>query len=306
MYSGEVRRRGQHIALTGACLVTLLGSSRFAAGDPITFVVQPPLVGRDLMVAERGSWELARKGPAPEHADDATLVLTTLAAVALHERLTAMVMLGHLWRTAELSAPTGDRVERSASGFGDITLLLSGVAYNGGLSTGELVVAPIAGVKFPTGAHDDSDHFGRLPQRLQVGTGALDIVAGAVASWRRAPWSAYAATTYLLRTRAHDFEAGDELRLDAAAHRCVAPWSGCDRSAQRLFAVVESHLTYQAADRGRLAPVESGGVRWYVAPGMRWQLGRHVLEVAVELPLLQPVDRHIDFVARAGYRFMVD
>jgi hypothetical protein len=69
---------------------------------------------------------------------------------------------------------------------------------------------------------------------------------------------------------------------------------------------METRVVWQDADEGLLAPEISGGTNWFAAPGLRLLAGRHAMEAAVELPLRQPADQHVDFIARVGYRILVD
>jgi hypothetical protein len=248
------------------------------------------------VVAERAKVEVANDGPSPEDADETTLVLTTMGAFAPHDRLTLMATLDVMWREAELSSPGGERVERSAGGLGDLTVLASS-PLRASLLGGAAALAPFAGLKVPTGADDESDMFGRLPQQLQVGTGAFDVPLGALATWRGSGLALFAAATYTIRTEANEFDAGDSLRGDLAAQRSLLRAGDFE-----LAAALESHAEWRAADRGRLAPAESGGLSWFGCPGLRARFGRHVIETAVELPITQPFDRHVDVVIRAGYR----
>jgi hypothetical protein len=162
-----------------------------------------------------------------------------------------------------------------------------------------------AGAKAPIGEDDESDPLGRLPQRFQVGTGAWDVVGGAMASWRGSALAADAAVGYAWRGEAHDFDAGDEVRSELSIRRCVAPWRCAERL--QLVAAAESRVVWQTADAGTRAPADTGGVSWYVAPGVQAVVARdHTFEAAVELPVMQPPDQHVAAVLRLGYRLVID
>lgn len=284
------------MSIAAVLLAALAGP---ATAGPLTFEIQPPLEGGEISITERAKLELATDGPAPEEADEITAVLTTMASAAPHDRITLAATIAVMWRGAELSSPAGDRVERTAGGLGDLTIYAAS-PLRGALGGGALVVAPYAGLKIPTGSDDESDGFGRLPQRLQVGTGAFDLPLGAIASWAHPEIALHTAATYAVRTEANEFDAGDSLRWDFAAHRSIARSGDLE-----LIAALETHALWRFADRGRLAPAESGGLSWYGAPGLLARLGRHAIEGAVEIPFVQPFDTHIDAVVRAGYRLEV-
>lgn len=275
--------------------VVLAGLAAPAAAAPITSHIQPPLPAGSIAVVERGSVEIATDGPAPEGADETTLVATTMVSAAPHRRVTLSAMFDYMWRNAELTAPGGARVDRTARGIGDLTLMASSPLE----VIAGVIAAPFAGIKVPTGHDDQTDAFGRLPQRLQVGTGAFDVPAGVLAYLTGEPWALYAAMTYTFRSEAHEFDAGDSLRWDVAAQRSL------DAAGVDLDVALESHIVWRAADRGTRAPAESGGVSWFLAPAMRGHLDRHALELAVEVPVVQPFDQHVDLVIRAGYRLEI-
>lgn len=268
-----------------------------ALGQPIAALVPSPLSAGSVALRQRGSVELATAGPAPEFAEETSLIATTMAAASVHARLTLAAQLDYVWRTAELSAPDGGRIHRTVSGWGDLNLVASSP-----VSIAEpLLMGPFLGIKLPTASDARSDAFGRLPQRLQVGTGAVDVPAGVLARWTRAGLDLYTVATYTLRTEANEFDAGDSFRWDLAAQRAFTP----PGAALVLEPCLETHVTWRAADRGRRAPVESGGMSWFVAPGLRGRYHRHALEGAIEFPLTQPFDQHVDLVMYLGYRWMM-
>jgi hypothetical protein len=279
------------------------------AADPVTFSTPPPPVDpRRATVTASGSLVRAPGGPAPENADETITSAVVTAMVHLANRLTVGVQVPYLDRRVSVDVPGGDQATRQTSGVGDVTAL-AGLTIKRWRTGGPDVVAVslIGSVKAPTGADDESDALGRLPQRFQVGTGAWDGMIGAAASYCAPPLEADLTVGYLHRTAAHDFDAGDELRGALSVRRCVAPW-GCFPSApRRLYGAVETRATWYARDRGRLAPAETGGPRWSVAPALQALLGRSdAIEAALEVPLVQPTDHHIAAIVHLGYRRMFE
>ena len=267
-----------------------------AGATPITFDAPLPLEDGQVAVGSQGSLVAAPDGPAPENADERVLSLSAVAMSALFPRLTLAVAVPWVDRRVEARGPRGDEIARRARGAGDVTTSLALTAFRGGA----WALAPFVSVKSPTAASDEVDDLGRLPQRLQVGTGAWDAAAGALVSWQAREVELDGALSYLLRTEAHDFDAGDEMRAELSARRAL-PGVG-----RRLVGALEGHLIWQDADRGPLAPAESGGASLYLCPGLQANLGRHTIDAAAEVPLAQPADRHVAIAARLGYRLVLD
>ena len=267
-----------------------------AWASPITFQAPLPLADGQVAVGSQGSLVAAPGGPSPENADERMMSIAAVAMSALFPRVTLAVAMPYVDRRVEADSPGGDPVARRARGAGDVTASLAVTAFR----RGPILVAPFLSVKTPTGASDERDELGRLPQRLQVGTGAWDAAAGALVSWQLPAVELDAALSYLLRTEAHDFDAGDEIRGELSARRAL-PGTG-----RRLVGALESHLIWQAADGGMRAPDTSGGASWYLCPGLQSNLGRHTIDAALEVPVVQPSDQHVALAARLGYRLLLD
>ena len=275
--------------------------------QPITFQAPLPLEEGQVAVASQGLLSEAPDGPAPENAHERTMSLAAVAMTALAPRITLAVTMPVVDRRVEARSPTGDSIERRARGAGDVTVSLALTALRqptaGG---GQRIAALYAAVKSPTGSSDDADQLGRLPQRLQLGTGAWDAAGGVMFTSCQPALELDLALSYLLRTEAHDFDAGDEIRGELSARRSLVPWGRGREVRRRLLGVLETRLVWQAADTGALAPMSSGGPTWVLAPGLQTMLGVHTIDAAVELPVVQPVDQHVAVAARLGYRILLD
>lgn len=285
-----VSRSAAAAVLFAVLLPTVAGAS------PLTFQAPLPLEDGQVAVGSQGSLVASPDGPAPEAADERILSVSAVAMSALFPRVTLAVAVPYIDRRVEARIPGGDEIARRARGAGDVTTSLALTA----LRRGALLAAPFFALKSPTGSSDEADDLGRLPQRFQVGTGAWDAAAGALVSWRADEVELDGALSYLLRSEAHDFDAGDELRAELSARRAL-PGAG-----RLLVGALETHVAWQAADRGPLAPAESGGAIVYLCPGLQANLGPHTIDAAAELPLAQPPDQHVAVAARVGYRIVLD
>jgi hypothetical protein len=281
-------------ALAAALLAVVL--PRAANAAPITFQAPSPLDDGQLAVGSQATWVTAPDGPPPEHAHERSLSIAAVAMAAILPRLTAAVAVPFVERRVTAIGPTGEAIERRARGAGDLTASLAFIAVHRPVAGGRLLLAPFATLKTPTGSSATADELGPLPQRLQVGTGAWDTAGGLLASWQADALELDAALSYLLRSEAHEFDAGDEVRGEMSVRRALIG------ERDRLLGVFESRVVWQAPDTGPLAPATSGGASWVVCPGLQATVGSHTIEAAAEVPLRQPADQHVAIAARVGYR----
>ena len=268
----------------------LVGPS--AAAAPITFGAPPPLEHGQLAVAGQAALVRAPDGPPPENADETVLAGSVVAMAGVLPRTTLTAAVQYIDKSTQISVPSGGMAERETGGIGDVTAVVLVEALRERAGGGTVTAVAFAGVKAPLGEDNASDPLGRLPQRLQVGTGAWDVLGGAMAAWRG---------------EANGFDAGDELRGELSVRRCVVPWRCAGDRPFCVIAAAETRTTWQAADAGPLAPAETGGVNWYVAPGVQAVIARdHTFEAAIEVPVTQPVDQHVAAIVRLGYRVVID
>jgi hypothetical protein len=270
--------------------ILVLAIPALARATPITLEAPLVLEAGQVAVATQGSLVWAPDGPAPEGADEQIVGAALAVMVGALPRTTLAATVPFADKRSSIQVPGGEREERHARGIGDATFTAAVAAVPG-------AVVPFVGVKAPTGSSDQADSLGRFPQRFQVGTGAWDATAGVLFSRCSPLIDLDAALSYSLGGTAHDFDAGDEVRGELSARR---------RLAGPLVGALETRIAWRQADGGALAPAESGGATWTVAPGLQGRLGRHTIEAAVEIPLVQPVDRHVSAVARVGYRVLFE
>jgi hypothetical protein len=278
----------------GALLVLVAAPVR---AEPISFRAPPMAEPGAIVVGAGAGVDLAPNGPSPERASEVTLAARLTAAVGVGGWLTLSASGSFVHRTATLSLP-GQTVDRSVAGVGDTEAIAVFRAWHSGSGA----VTPFVGIEIPTGDDDAGDEHGRFPQRFQTSTGATGLVAGALATWRVGATGLDAGVSFATRPEANAFDAGDELRVELSAGRRVVPSTSWGSSALALRPVAQTRLVWQGADAGPLAPADSGGVTWALIPGLQLLAGRHLVELAVEVPIAQPADRHTAAVLRVGYR----
>ncbi|MBW2465145.1 MAG: transporter [Deltaproteobacteria bacterium] len=294
-------RRPSLAALASFAAIALYGAP--AQAGPITFNTALPVHGGEVILREQVIWRRATGGPGPESADENVLAVPTVIVWGIHTRVALISQIPFLYKDVQLSLPSGARAHRTTTGFGDLSTVLrvSALQLDGPGRT--LRLAPFAGLKLPTGAQNESDELGRLPPRLQLGTGSWDPIFGLIATWQTLDFELDASLSYNLRTAANDFDAGDEVRADLSFQYRIFPFGDLEGGVPGfVYLVLESRVLWQAEDRGAVAPTPSGGWSWALAPGLQYVTMRYVIEGAVELPVTQPDGLHDDFTARLSFR----
>ena len=113
--------------------------------------------------------------------------------------------------------------------------------------------------------------------------------------------------SYKLNTEASGFEFGDEARFDASYQRRIHPRTLGAGVPGFVYAVIESNLIRRG--RSTLKGIDdpnSGGLIWYLAPGLQYVRKRLVLEGAVQIPVVQDFNGSAlenDFIATISARF---
>jgi hypothetical protein len=294
-YRAGMRRAGAVVSVVAAL------SSAPAFAHPLTFEVMPPPRTGELVLGETVGWTLASNGPAPERADEHTVRALTFAMWAPIPHVAFALGLPVAVRTTEVSDPAGARIDRSTFGFADMRVVAYGTVLAWRSEGLTLDVALALGLELPTGRDDARDARGRFPQHFQLGSGSWDPFAGATATLADDRFELDVSVAYFLRTEANDVDGGDVFESALSFQYRVAPFEGEAEDAS-AHAVLESRLGWHDADEGLLAPIESGGVRWSIVPGFIVAIPPHAIDASIELPIVQPVEEHVDFVLRAGYR----
>lgn len=299
--------RGTRCLGTAALAIALAGGGT-ALADPVSFHTPLPFERRIATINAQGILVRAPDGPAPERANETIAMAQLMAMFHINDRIAVSAAMPYIDRQSSVDTPGGGQVDREAGGIGDIMVGVAARPYRVMFEPGAFFgLGVFASVKAPTGSDNASDDYGRLPQRLQVGTGAWDVAGGATASFCRSPIEADLSVGYVKRTAANDFDAGDEIHAEVSVRRCVAPWRGCRiNTPRRLYVVGETRVSHYAPDTGRLAPAETGGPTWYVTPGLQGVLGAHALEFVVQAPITQPSDQHVAAILILGYRMIID
>ncbi len=291
-----------------AKLAVILGLTfpGLAAAGPITFNTALPVHAGELIFRQQAIWLRATDDPTPLERGLDVFAYPTVLVYGVNARVTLFGILPFLDKNLELTTPSG-RITRGTSGFGDLTTFVRVTALTINRPGETIRLAPLVGVKLPTGADDEADALGRLPQPLQLGSGSWDPLLGAVFTWQKLRWEMDVSGSYQIRTKANDFEAGDEARGEASFQYRVVPRGKLGSGVPSyLFAVLETNAVWRGRNRvSGTADPNSGGFRLYVAPGLQWITTRTVVEAAVQIPVVQRTNGQglrEDFVARVSFR----
>lgn len=183
------------------------------------------------------------------------------------------------------------RVTRGPTGLGDARLFARYTAWHQNRQGQTIRFASLAGLELPTGRSDDTDGLGRLPQPLQLGSGSWDPFAGLVFTWQTLQWQVDVAPVYQVNTEAHDFEFGNEVRLDVASKYRLGRRELDGGVPGFFYANLETNLIWRDQNKAddRVNP-NSGGTTWFVAPGFQFITKSVVFEGAVQLPAVQDLN----------------
>ena len=295
------------VGIVVAAVVLLLGTMPGAAiAAPITFNTALPVAQGQAIF--RLQWKFVEfRGDRTSADRDLSVQVVPLVGVwGVTKRVALFGILPLIDREVDLRTPLG-RMRRSASGLGDTTLLVRYTAYQRDEPGKTLRIAPFLGVEAPTGEDSQSDSLGPLPPAFQLGSGSWDVQAGAILTRQALAWQTDVSLSYKLNGEANDFEFGDQTRLDASYQRRLHPLHLEAGVPAYVYAVVESNLLWRDRSTfGGVEDVDTGGVIWYLAPGLQYVRRRFVVEGAVQIPVAQNLDGSAledDFISTLSVRF---
>lgn len=291
-----------------AASLAVLASDAGHAG-PITFNSALQISPGIAIWREQAVLRRATDDPSAQARDLRVLAVPSVLAYGATRDLAFFGVIPYLDKTLDLSTP-GGRVRRGDHGLGDVLALGRYTVYRLDMIGETRRIAPFLGLKFPTGEDDATDRLGRLPQPLQLGSGSWDPLLGVVFTWQTLPWELDSAFEYAIRTSANDFEFGDAAELDLSFQYRVWPLELGRGVPAFVYAVLESNLIWEGKNEvaGRTDP-DSGGVTWFLDPGVQLVTERWVLEASVQLPVVQDLNGQAlggDYIVRGGFRYNFD
>jgi len=283
----------------------LLVSPNVAAA-PITFNTALPVASGEGIL--RGQYVLVRATGDPTPLGRSITVQAAPVALAfgVTPRLALFGIAPFFDKSFELDTPAG-RIERSASGIGDLLFLGRYTAYALDRPGSTIRFAPFVGIELPTGKDDVSDSLGRLPRPLQPGSGSWDGLGGVVFTWQTLGWEFDADAGFRKNTASDGFRFGDQAFTDASFQYRVWP-RGLEAGVPAyVFAVAESNLVFAGRDRvGGVPDPDSGGTTWNVSLGLQYVAERFVIEGIYQLPAVERLNGsavETDYLLSVGIRW---
>jgi len=291
------------LIVCGVALVLLNLQSATAA--PITFNTALPVAREELLLRVQTKYLRSTDDPSSADRDLTVWSVPVVAAYGVTEKLALFGILPMLDKEMEVNTPVG-RVNRGGSGIGDLTAMARLTAWKINLPGRTTRLAPFVALEMPSGQDDKADSLGRLPQPLQLGSGSWDPSVGLVLTHQDLRRQIDASLSYKVNTRANNFEFGDIGRLDLSWQHRVWPTTLSSGVQGFLYGVLESNLIWQDKNEvSGIADNNSGGVSWFLAPGLQYVTKRTVAEFAVQLPVVLDLNGSAlknDFIATLSFR----
>ncbi|GIW40337.1 MAG: hypothetical protein KatS3mg076_0914 [Candidatus Binatia bacterium] len=291
----------------GVVLFLLLVFAPSAGAGPITFSTALPIPKGQAIVRGQALVAKASQESAGSARDLTAVVSPWVFVYGAREDLALFLVLPALVHKSLDAEGPGGKQERSATGFGDVSVFARYTVFQRDLPGETLRVAPFAGLEAPTGKDNAKDESGRLPRPLQPGSGSWDAFFGSVFTWQKLDWELDLDAGHRLNTRDEGFEFGDVAFADASFQYRLWPREVRSGLPGFLYAVLETNLEWQDKNRiGGKSDPDSGGWRWFVDPGIQYVGKRFVLEAVAQLPALEELGGQAletDFQLRVGFRW---
>lgn len=284
---------------------SLLLNVEFALAGPITFNTALPVSDGEFILREQVQILRSTDDPSPMNRDLRVLAVPSVLAYGATRDLTLFGIVPYLEKTLDATAGSG-RQQRGDSGLGDVMLVSRYTVYALDRLGETRRLAPFLGLKFPTGESDQRDNLGRLPQPLQLGSGSWDPFVGTIFSWQTFEWEFDSAVQYRFNTSAHDFQFGDEARLDLSFQYRLWPRTLGAGVPDFLYGVLETNVIWAGKNESAgFRDPDSGGLVWFVAPGLQYVTKRVILEAIIQIPVRQDLNGlglKNDYIVSAGFR----
>ena len=287
----------------------LLGLAMQAAtanAAPQTFNTALPVAQGEFVFREQFVYRRAADDPSPADREVEVLGAISVLGYGVTADLAIFGAFPYLDKELKLTTPGGARVTRDTSGIGDARLFGRYTVYRDDAPGRTFRVAPFLGLELPTGDDDDRDSLGALPPTLQLGSGSWDPFGGIVVTYQTLDFQIDAQASYKVNTGANGFEFGDEARLDLSLQYRLWPRELGTGTPGFLYSVLEGNLIRRG--RNEIAGIDdrnSGGVSFFLSPGLQYVTRRWIAEAIVQVPVVQSLNGSAleeDFVTRVGFR----
>lgn len=289
------------------CLMAtfLLLNDQEISAAPITFNTALPVAKGETVVRIQTKLLRSTDDPSGAERDLTVWALPLVGPYGITEKLALFGILPILDKEMETDTVSG-KIKRGESGIGDFTAMVRYTFWKKDAPGKTMRLAPFLAIKIPTGEDDATDAYGKLPQPLQLGTGSWDYSLGLVMTRQTLARQFDASISYTLKTEANGFEFGDEAHFDLSYQHRIWPRELTSGVPGFVYGVLETNLIWQDnnTDQG-IEDADSGGVSWFLAPGIQYVTRRTVLELAVQIPVAQNLNGTAlenDFISTLSFR----
>lgn len=272
---------------------------------PITFNTALPVAKGEFVLREQLIVNQSGDDPSGANRDRSEIAAVTAMGYGIARRWAVFGVLPY--RTIDLDLDSGgQRINRSNSGIGDLTVLARNTAHQKDQTGQTFRIAPFVGVKAPTGKDNASDSLGTLPSSVQVASGSWDLFGGVVLTYQTLDFQIDSQLSYRFNNEANGVEAGDIARLDGSLQYRLWHSEGMGIP-DFLYGVIEANLIHQ--DKNKVAGVEdpdSNGTRLFLSPGIQYVTKRWIAEAVIQLPITQNLNGSAlenDYISRISVRF---
>jgi len=284
------KRHARFLKLSMSLIVFILGFSIGVHAQITTNNALPVGEGKAIFRVQN---KIIRATGDPTSTDRELLVqaFPVVGVYGITPRLTVFGVVPVLDKILSLTTPQG-RISRGGDfGLGDARLFARYDVYRKSSRGKILSFSPFGGAELPTGANKQRDEFGRVPPKLQRGSGSVDPFFGAVLTYQTLQWFFDAATSYQINTEANNFEFGDEYRLDGVVKYRLFPRELRSGVPGFFYILLESNLIIQDNNEvNGISNLNSGGTTWFADPGLQYITRKFVFEGAIQLPVVQDLN----------------
>ena len=276
-----------------------------AQAAPVTFNTALPVAEDEYLFREQLVLNQSGNDPSGNNRDRTEIAAVTAMGYGVNRHWTVFGVLPY--RDINLGIDSsGQRVKRSNTGAGDLTLFMRYSAYQKNRNGKTFRFAPFIGLKAPTGQDNKSDSKGILPSSVQVASGSWDYFAGTVLTWQTLKYQIDMQASYRINNKANNFKAGNIARLDASLQYRL--WRSVAKGVlpDYLYGVIEANLIHQKKNQiNGIDDNNTNGTRLFISPGIQYVTKRWIAEIAIQIPVKQDLNGTAlenDYIARSGFR----
>lgn len=289
------------ILIAAIVIVSLNVPSAFSA--PINSNVALPVRKGGLIFRSQVRWLKASDDPSGLNRERDVIAIPNVLLYGATRDLALLAVFPYIFRTLKFpDSETGNRINRKDNGIGDLTLTARYTVYANDYRSGTFRLAPLLGIKLPTGDND----------LRPITTDSVDFQFGGVSTvtWDFGRHELDADAVYRINTETDNFDKGDSLTYDLSYQFRVFPWTLPERGLPNfIYLVAEANGFFSKKNELDGVTIgNSGGNTIFLSPGLQYSARRFILESSVQIPVAQDLNGNqveTDFVWTIGFRINI-